>query len=203
MTVSRPVGGVLFVLSDVVAIHLSGLPGDCPRGAGGPPMSHVRPCSGWGLPSRPSHPGRWCALTAPFHPCLCGLSPTIGGAGEDVPGEAPLPRSQDDGFMGGAGETGPRRDAQRLDGICHLCAVATLDVGWWHDGTPPRRPARCTASWRRGGVRGREGRSHRRPAPTARLRLRRASSFDAPSAAWATAIPNLARCKAPTPMTAS
>ena len=31
----------------------------------------VRPCSGWGLPSRPGHPGRWCALTAPFHPHLC------------------------------------------------------------------------------------------------------------------------------------
>jgi len=25
-------------------------------------------CSGWGLPSFPSHPGNWCALTAPFHP---------------------------------------------------------------------------------------------------------------------------------------
>ncbi len=32
----------------------------------------VRPCSGWGLQSHPSHPGCWCALTAPFHPCLCG-----------------------------------------------------------------------------------------------------------------------------------
>jgi hypothetical protein len=32
----------------------------------------VWPCSGWGLPSRPGHPGRWCALTAPFHPYLCG-----------------------------------------------------------------------------------------------------------------------------------
>ena len=30
----------------------------------------VWPCSGWGLPSRPGHPGRWCALTAPFHPHL-------------------------------------------------------------------------------------------------------------------------------------
>ena len=79
MTVSRPVGGVLSALSDVVAIHLSGLPGDCSDGAGGLPMSHVRPCSGWGLPSRPSHPGRWCALAAPFHPCLCGLAPAIGG----------------------------------------------------------------------------------------------------------------------------
>jgi hypothetical protein len=78
-TVSRPVGGVLFALPGEVAIHLSGLPGDCPRGAGGPPMSHVRPCSGWGLPSRPGHPGRWCALAAPFHPCLCGLTPAIGG----------------------------------------------------------------------------------------------------------------------------
>jgi len=26
------------------------------------------PCSRWGLPSRPGRPGRWCALTAPFHP---------------------------------------------------------------------------------------------------------------------------------------
>jgi hypothetical protein len=28
----------------------------------------LRPCSGWGLPSRSGHPERWCALTAPFHP---------------------------------------------------------------------------------------------------------------------------------------
>ncbi len=27
-------------------------------------------CSGWGLPSFPSRPGNWCALTAPFHPYL-------------------------------------------------------------------------------------------------------------------------------------
>ena len=33
----------------------------------------VWPCSGWGLPSRPGHPGRWCALTAPFHPHLCPI----------------------------------------------------------------------------------------------------------------------------------
>ena len=38
-------------------------------------MSHAWPCSGWGLPSRPGHPGRWCALTAPFHPYLCGEAP--------------------------------------------------------------------------------------------------------------------------------
>ena len=41
-------------------------------------MSHAWPCSGWGLPSRPGHPGRWCALTAPFHPRLCGPEPAIG-----------------------------------------------------------------------------------------------------------------------------
>jgi hypothetical protein len=51
----------------------SGLPGGLRR-AGSPPP--VWPCSGWGLPSRPGHPGRWCALTAPFHPCLCGLPPS-------------------------------------------------------------------------------------------------------------------------------
>ena len=28
----------------------------------------LQPCSGRGLPSHPGHPGRWCALTAPFHP---------------------------------------------------------------------------------------------------------------------------------------
>src|ERR1700689_1092278 len=42
------------------------------RGAGEQPISHAWPCSGWGLPSRPGHPDRWCALTAPFHPYLCG-----------------------------------------------------------------------------------------------------------------------------------
>ena len=55
-----------------MAIHLSGLPGGGVRMDTGravrPPL---QPCSGWGLPSRPGHPGRWCALTAPFHPCLC------------------------------------------------------------------------------------------------------------------------------------
>ncbi len=29
----------------------------------------AQPCSGWGLPSRPGHPGRWWSLTPPFHPC--------------------------------------------------------------------------------------------------------------------------------------
>jgi len=34
------------------------------------------PCSGWGLPSHPGHPGCWCALTAPFHPHLCPEGPS-------------------------------------------------------------------------------------------------------------------------------
>ena len=72
MTVSRPVGGILSsaVAGAWVAIHLSGLPGDHPR-CGRAARPTAWPCSGWGLPSRPSHPGRWCALTAPFHPYLC------------------------------------------------------------------------------------------------------------------------------------
>ncbi len=41
--------------------------------------SHVRPCSGWGLPSHRGRPRRWCALTAPFHPCLCPVARAIGG----------------------------------------------------------------------------------------------------------------------------
>src|SRR4051794_12451832 len=39
------------------------------RRTGRPPPAW--PCSRWGLPSRPGRPGRWCALTAPFHPYLC------------------------------------------------------------------------------------------------------------------------------------
>src|SRR5881296_425506 len=31
-------------------------------------VSPIRSCSVRGLPSRRSHPRRWCALTAPFHP---------------------------------------------------------------------------------------------------------------------------------------
>ena len=60
-----------------MAIHLRGLPGDCPVSrADGPPISPAWPCSGWGLPSRTGHPARWCALTAPFHPYLCRLRPS-------------------------------------------------------------------------------------------------------------------------------
>jgi hypothetical protein len=45
------------------------------------------PCSGWGLPSHPGHPGCWWALTPPFHPyrrygdrrrsVLCGTVPRV------------------------------------------------------------------------------------------------------------------------------
>jgi hypothetical protein len=83
VTVSRPVGGVLCPRSvagpRVVAIHLSGPPGDALRGerAGTHvPGSALLPM---GVASRPGRPGRWCALTAPFHPCLCGVAPAIGG----------------------------------------------------------------------------------------------------------------------------
>jgi hypothetical protein len=82
LTVSRPVGGILSSLQRGLGGHPSvrstwGLP--LSRRADGPPMSLARPCSGWGLPSRTGHPVRWCALTAPFHPCLCGPEPAIGG----------------------------------------------------------------------------------------------------------------------------
>ena len=50
-----------------------------PGGADGPPVPPARPCSGRGLPSRPGHPGRWCALTAPFHPHLWPVARPIGG----------------------------------------------------------------------------------------------------------------------------
>ena len=38
---------------------------------GQPANGPAWPCTGWGLPGRALSPGRRCALTAPFHPCLC------------------------------------------------------------------------------------------------------------------------------------
>jgi len=79
---SRPVRRVLCPLARAAAIHL-GLPlptgsSGLPAGSGGQPSNacagrplRVRPswpCSGWGLPSHPGHPGCWWALTPPFHP---------------------------------------------------------------------------------------------------------------------------------------
>ena len=81
MVASRPVGGVLsarYGRGDHPSKRPTrGLPR---KGLDGQPMSSVWPCSKWGLPSRPGHPDRWCALTAPFHPCLCPAeNRTIGG----------------------------------------------------------------------------------------------------------------------------
>jgi hypothetical protein len=38
--------------------------------ASSPRSCPVWPCSGWGLPSLPGHPGSWWSLTPPFHPYL-------------------------------------------------------------------------------------------------------------------------------------
>jgi hypothetical protein len=38
--------------------------------ASSPQACPVWPCSGWGLPSLPGHPGSWWSLTPPFHPYL-------------------------------------------------------------------------------------------------------------------------------------
>jgi hypothetical protein len=80
VAVSRPVRRILYGPAPVAAIHLGrrlpdgscGLPGDDRTGSPSP----VRPCSRWGLPSHPGRPGCWCALTAPFHPCLCAVAPS-------------------------------------------------------------------------------------------------------------------------------
>jgi len=56
------------------AIHLdSPLPASSVRPTrrhrtGRPQSPAVWPCSGWGLPSHPGHPGCWWSLTPPFHP---------------------------------------------------------------------------------------------------------------------------------------
>ncbi len=65
-----------------VTIHLCGPPGDCCAASDTTSeqlKSPVWPCSVWGLPSQPSYPDRWCALTAPFHPYLWLVAQPIGG----------------------------------------------------------------------------------------------------------------------------
>jgi len=39
---------------------------------GCPYVAPAWPCSRWGLPGRPGHPGRRWSLTPPFHPCRVG-----------------------------------------------------------------------------------------------------------------------------------
>jgi hypothetical protein len=60
---SEPVSRIL----SGAAIHLCGPPGPRRAGVDGPAW----PCTGRGLPCAPTSPRRRCALTAPFHPCLC------------------------------------------------------------------------------------------------------------------------------------
>ncbi len=45
------------------AAPCGGRAGPCPR------VAPAWPCSRWGLPGRPGHPGRRWSLTPPFHPC--------------------------------------------------------------------------------------------------------------------------------------
>ena len=72
------------------------------------------PCSGWGLPSHPGHPGRWWSLTPPFHPyparagrsIFCGTVPRV------TPGcrwQPPCPAES--GLSSAAWRVSPRADA--------------------------------------------------------------------------------------------
>jgi hypothetical protein len=80
MVASRPVRRILYGRSrargghpsrPTVARRLQRPTRGCRRAGRTPP---VWPCSRWGLPSHPGRPGCWCALAAPFHPCLCVAS---------------------------------------------------------------------------------------------------------------------------------
>ena len=77
---SRPVGGILSGSLRTVGGHPSKRPTrGLPLAGRWATMSPAWPCSRWGLPSEPGRPGPWCALTAPFHPCLCPRIRAIGG----------------------------------------------------------------------------------------------------------------------------
>ncbi len=128
---SRPVSRILFSgalrPSRSVTIHL-GLPsptGSCglPADSGGQP-SNVRadaatasswPCSGWGLPSHPGHPGCWWSLTPPFHPYpakLAGRSVFCGTVPRVAPGcrwQPPCPVESGLSSMGSLPPRSPSR----------------------------------------------------------------------------------------------
>ncbi len=101
-----------------------------PAGSGGQPSNACavpgphgpgtfRPCSGWGLPSRPGHPGRWCALTAPFHPYRHPRTPAVcflwhcpaGHPGWVLPTTPPCGART---FLGGSTAAEPTRPPGRL-----------------------------------------------------------------------------------------
>ena len=83
--------------SSISAYRRRQAPAAYPQTSGGQPSSvcasrhlavttHSWPCSGWGLPSHPGHPGCWWALTPPFHPyrpvpgrrsVFCGTVPRV------------------------------------------------------------------------------------------------------------------------------
>ena len=69
--------------SSISAYRCRQAPAAYPQASGGQPsiacagrhlsmMALSWPCSGWGLPSHPGHPGCWWALTPPFHPYRTG-----------------------------------------------------------------------------------------------------------------------------------
>jgi hypothetical protein len=61
-----PRGVVIIPLGVPLPTPSSGQPGSFGRAA--LERSSIRPCTSWGLPGRPRHRGRRCALTAPFQP---------------------------------------------------------------------------------------------------------------------------------------
>ncbi len=193
-TVSRPVSGVLFggflrvapQVATLVTIHLCGPPGDVAGQA-----SPSRPCSRWGLPSRPGRPGRWCALTAPFHPYLCPTSHrcdggAIGGLfsvalssdrsprpgshqhralwSPDFPQTPPTSRRRHWSGPRSPGRLTVRSRAYRSGGRRGVSGWS--GVSWWRADRPtPRRGARhAAAAWRR--ATSRRARPGRRTAAT-------------------------------------
>ncbi len=120
----------------------------CLRAGRSPP---VWPCSGWGLHSRPGHPGRWCALAAPFHPCLCRpvSRPAIGGllsvalsCGSPRLGVTQHPAL----WSPDVPRHGRSRDAAARPAR-HRPAIVAL-VGGTAPAEPLRRGDDCAASWR-------------------------------------------------------
>jgi hypothetical protein len=161
-----PAGVMVIPLDGRLPGRSSGLTRGPRAGRPSPPLPGtrppIRPCTGWGLPSRPGHPGRWCALTAPFHPYrapegaggLFSVALSVRLPSLDViqhparrcPDFPPAPRGTGDHLA-------PSGADQSKSGELSYCTARTGSLpGWLRRGPPPesaRRPSRRSSPWGR------------------------------------------------------
>jgi hypothetical protein len=102
-------------------------------------MSPTWPCSGWGLPSRLGCPRRWCALTAPFHPCLCRFRPSAVCSLWHFPSGRPDSLCEHPALWS---PDLPRRRSAAATRPAHRLSTVLQVMSEWRAGGPARPPSR-------------------------------------------------------------